>query len=132
MHWVSRCAHHTGYSFCAATKIIPDLASDLFTHKNRCGGAICYGAKRAAPISEVESHISDRCSQDLFFCGGGGGGLIRTIDFLPFPWLSPLSITRFNFFVYNTVRILIKALLLALAKSHILKYSLPVLPTLPK
>ena len=72
------------------------------------------------PISEVESHISDRCSQDLF--GGGGwvrGGLIRTIDLLPFPWLSPLSITRFNFFVCYTIRILIKALLLALAKSHI-------------
>ena len=26
------------------------------------------------PISEVESHISDRCSQDLF---GGGGGWVR-------------------------------------------------------
>ena len=27
----------------------------------------------ALPISEVESHISDRCSQDLFGGGGGGG-----------------------------------------------------------
>ena len=41
------------------------------THKDGCGGAIYVKERRrAVPIFEVESHISDRCSQDLF--GGGG------------------------------------------------------------
>ena len=50
-------------SFCAGTKPIPDRASLPGTHKNGYSGAISVTERSwAAPVSKVESHISNRCS----------------------------------------------------------------------
>ena len=48
-------------SFCAGMKTIPGRA--LFTHKNGDFGAVSVTERScAAPISKLESRISDRCS----------------------------------------------------------------------
>ena len=49
-------------SFCTATKIISDRAA-FHTKERLCWRGFSNEAKlrRAAPISKVESHISDRC-----------------------------------------------------------------------
>ena len=54
-------------SFCAGTKIIPDIGL-LFTHKNGYFGAISVTERSCnSPVSQVESHtISDTCS----YCAG--------------------------------------------------------------
>ena len=54
--------HTLPESFYAGTKIIPDRAS-LFTHTNSDFGTISVTERRdTVPISEVQSHISDRRS----------------------------------------------------------------------
>ena len=49
--------------FCAGTKTILDRVSVPNTHKNGDFGEISITKRScAAPVSKVESHISDRCS----------------------------------------------------------------------
>ena len=59
--YVHTSSHQIPYSICPGAKIIPDGL--LFPHKNGDFGAISETERsRAAPISKVKSHISDRCS----------------------------------------------------------------------
>ena len=60
-HISKRCSHYIGWLFVVPRKSY--RIELLFTHKNRCDGAICVKRRScAASISKVKSHISDRCS----------------------------------------------------------------------
>ena len=57
---MNKAIHTTSGSFCTGTKTIADRT---FTNKNKDLGANAVTERsRSAPISKVESHISDKCS----------------------------------------------------------------------